>query len=163
MCLCKFVCMHFSRVCMSYTWGAYLPAPTPSSLHLWQGWGPPGWRKKGGSEARWLAAFPRWVGRWGEIEGDICLQHQESPGRGFHPSTNHFQPAMEQLTAGSHQLAAWNLHGWVGDANAPHRCKQAHTRANKHVITQSQRHTQTNTSSEECPRSRTVRSGMAGS
>lgn len=38
----------------------------------------------------------------------------------------------EQLTAGSHRQTAWNLHGWVGDAIAPHRCTHmcTHMRAN---------------------------------
>lgn len=42
-------------------------------------------------------------------------------------STNHFQPATARLTAGSHRQTAWNLHGWVGGANAPQMYTHVHT------------------------------------
>jgi len=120
--------------------------------------------KEGGAEARWLATVPRWAMRWGETGGGI----RKAPGG---DSTNHFQAchgAANSRELPPDRLAAWNVHGWMGNANSSHRCTHTHTHtrvhtlASKHVITHWQRHTQTNASIRVSPRSRAARSGVAG-
>lgn len=156
-------------VCMgSLSWYWHIcPTPLPSSLPLLARLraSRAGRRRRAGVRLAGWHKSPGERGDEGRQRETSAFSIRKAPGG---DSTHLFQPrygAANSRKPPADCLAAWNLRGCAGDATPtqPHWQMYTHVRshASKHVITQSQRRTQTNRGSKVCPHSRTG-SGVAG-